>query len=322
MTKYIALIFLSLAINASSQEANIVSEFSQEGSLYRSLNNSSDVLTDFKSGDACVVVGYFGKEIYKVKYNDLVGFVDSQYLVVNEAVMDLYYDFQDSERLRIMTEEKKRKADVQIIIKEGEEEQKRLELKEFERIKALELVEKRRLDSIVNIKIEENKQVEIKAVPNKVEEKLNKEELLEKKDVLSTCDYSMNEYDTIDRIKIVRTIPYILNKDLTIELFKRGRSTNVFFNLSEDLGCASYLPSNRSSVKVILENNQTITFYHSWDMDCGEFSFRGNLSNSQIRSLKRASIQSIYLKGTKETRHITDITYKTFFIERLDCLDI
>jgi hypothetical protein len=131
----------------------------------------------------------------------------------------------------------------------------------------------------------------------------------------------MNEYDAIDRIRIVRTDPYQINDNLTIELFKRGSTINIFFNLKQDLGCASYLPNNRSYVKVNLDNNQTVTFYHSWDMDCGDFRFKGNISRSQMEQLKKASIKSIALHGTKYSSEFINVEYKEFFIDKLKCIE-
>ena len=87
------------------------------------------------------------------------------------------------------------------------------------------------------------------------------------------------------------------------------------------MGCVSYLSNNRSSIKVQLENNQTVTFYHSWDVDCGVFSFKGRLSTSNITKLKTSPIKSIKLRTTQTTRNITNITYKTFFIDKLNCLN-
>ena len=149
----------------------------------------------------------------------------------------------------------------------------------------------------------------------------NEQERLEKIKFRNTCHYAMNEFDDIDRIKILRTDPYNITKDLTIELFKRGKSVNVFFNLNEDLGCASYLPGNRSYVKVKLENNQNITFYHSWDMDCGDFRFKGVISKSQMALLQNSPIKSVFLKGTKASSEITNIEYSEFFIDKLKCIE-
>lgn len=319
MIKYFALIFLSLKINVFSQEVSIVSTFSEDGYLYKNISDFSDTLTVFKNGNACKVLGYFGKEIYKVKYNGFVGYVDLQYLDINESIMDLYYEFQESERLRIIEEEEKRKAQVQEIEREGEAERIQKELLEMERKKALELIEKKRQDSIASRN--EKKQTETITILKKVEVKADESKPIENNSFSNTCNYSMNEFDRIEHIEIVRTIPYTLCENLTVELYKRGKNINVFFNLSEDLGCASYLPGNRSSVKVTLENNQTVLFYHSWDMTCGDFIFKGNLSNSQIKRLKKSPIQSIYLKGTNESRYVSDITYKTFFIEKLNCIE-
>jgi len=136
-----------------------------------------------------------------------------------------------------------------------------------------------------------------------------------------SCKYQLNEFDNYFKVRIIKTEAYTINEDLTIELYKKGQHKHVFFNLSEDLGCASYLPGNRSSVRVTLQNNQTITFYHTWNMDCGNFRFKGRLTNSQIKSLQSSPIKSIKLNGTKLTREITTIDYNMFFIDKLGCIE-
>ena len=135
------------------------------------------------------------------------------------------------------------------------------------------------------------------------------------------CAYQINEFDRFYNIRTIRTERYDLAKDLTVELHRQGYKTSVFFNLSKNLGCASYLPNQRSTVKVTLENNKVVSFYHSWDIECGEFLFKASLSSSKVLSLKQSPIKSIQLKGTKSTLKITDVTNKTFFIEMLTCID-
>ena len=61
MVKYIILIFLSLSITVSSQEANLASDFSLDGSLHENFDKTTAALTDFKEGDACMVTGVFWK---------------------------------------------------------------------------------------------------------------------------------------------------------------------------------------------------------------------------------------------------------------------
>ncbi len=131
----------------------------------------------------------------------------------------------------------------------------------------------------------------------------------------------MNEFDDIDNVKIIRTIPYKVNDNLTIELYRQGHREYVFFNLEQDLGCVSYLSNNRSYVRVTLENNQVVTFYHSWDVDCGNFKLKGRLSSSRIAILKKSPIKSLKFKGTKYSFEIDSVNYKNFFIDKLQCLD-
>ena len=136
-----------------------------------------------------------------------------------------------------------------------------------------------------------------------------------------SCHYQINEYDRFYNITTIRTEAYPLSKNLTVELYKQGRKTNVFFNYTGDLGCASYLPRERSSVKVSLENNQTIVFYHSWDIECGVFLFKSILTSAQMNILKNSPIKSITLKGTEDSKEVNFIDYKEFFIDKLKCID-
>ncbi|MEN3324265.1 hypothetical protein VP395_11045, partial [Mariniflexile soesokkakense] len=193
--------------------------------------------------------------------------------------------------------------------------------KATERDYKAERIEILKQEAIAQAKEEKEKNAIKEANNETIIDKKKENEKLERIKLRSTCHYAMNEYDEIDRIKIVRTDPYTINDKLTIELFKRGRSINVFFNLKEDLGCASYLPSNRSYVKVRLENNQTISLYHSWDMNCGDYSFKGEISKSQMALLAKSPIKSILLRGTKGSREVTNIEYKEFFIDKLSCIE-
>ncbi|WP_341215431.1 hypothetical protein, partial [uncultured Wocania sp.] len=144
---------------------------------------------------------------------------------------------------------------------------------------------------------------------------------IESTELRNTCSYLINEYDEFHKEKLIRTDLYRLNKNLTVELYRQGKTVNVFLSLSESLGCASYLTSNRSSVKLQLENNQIITLYHSWNIDCENFNFKGKISSSQMQKLKESPIQSITFKGTKKTLKISDLDYKAFFIDKLICIE-
>ncbi|WP_345027143.1 hypothetical protein, partial [Flavivirga jejuensis] len=206
----------------------------------------------------------------------------------------------------------KERAKQDSIAKVKETERKVQELEALVRKQAAE-IERIKKDSINKIKEAE------KGAPETQD--LAKEEEAASIKHRNTCSYLINQYDEFRKERSIRTDPYNVHKDLTIELHRQGRSTSIFFNLSENLGCASYLSNNRSHVKVKLENNQIITFYHSWNVDCRDFSFKGKLSSSQMARLKKSPIKSIRLRGTKSFREITDIDYKTFFIDKLKCIE-
>ncbi|MCB4806739.1 hypothetical protein LG651_00640 [Tamlana sp. 62-3] len=137
----------------------------------------------------------------------------------------------------------------------------------------------------------------------------------------NTCHYFINEYDSFNHQQLIITEKYFISEQLNIELLREGSTTKIHFNFAEDLGCVDYVPSRRSTVRVILENDQSLTFYHSGSLDCNFFSLKANLSESYISLLKQSPIKSINLKASKGEVLLTDINYKTFFIEKLKCIE-
>ncbi|MEP4781282.1 MAG: cell envelope integrity protein TolA [Algibacter sp.] len=239
---------------------------------------------------------------------------------------------EEQRQLELQELARKKEAELQekirqdAIAKVKAEEKRQLELREIIRKKEVNLKQKRTQDSIINAKDEEERRLRVLEQIRKKEAELEAKRIQntnndERTKFRNTCHYLLNEYDDYYKETTIRTEPYRLSKVLTVELHRQGRVLNIFFNLSEDLGCASYLPNNRSTVKVTLENNQVITFYHSWNMDCGDFSFKGKLSKAQILKLEQSPIKSIKLKGTKYSSEITNLDYKEFFIDKLSCLD-
>ena len=569
---YLLLIFLSFSINLSAQDASISTKFSQDGNLFENADKFSNPIAKFKENEKCIVTAYLGNYTYKIKYKDLIGFVKDQFLIVNEQMMDLYFDHEEKQRLKAIEEKKKRQEKIkkiqsQVTEKEALIEQRRLDsiatmveeknrkitllrkndsiaqtLKEQNRLfeekqkkdsiakvieqesmqlelkrkndsiakelekqrtvqrkkdstlqatreqnrlfeekqkkdsiakeiekqrtvqrqkdstlqaireqnrlfaekqkkdsiakvieqkrmqlelkrrndsiaKELEkqhiaqrkkdstlqaireqnrlfeekqkndsiakvieqkrmqlelkrkndsiakaelekqriaqrqkdstlqairkqnrlFEEKQKKDSIANI-IEQRKKIVVDQAVKKQNEELVKKrridsldkaqekiikanEIAEKIKFRNTCHYQINEYDDFYKEKFIVIEPYDIAENLTAVLFRRGSSINLFLNLAENLGCASYLPNQRSSAKVTLENNQTIMFYHSWDIDCGNFGFKGKLSKDKIAKLKASPIKSITLKGTKSSAEITKIDYREFFIDKLKCIE-
>ena len=234
-----------------------------------------------------------------------------------------------------------------------EEKRKKNTISQTKEEQSNRIIEKRRYDSIIKVRELETKQLielrrqndsiariiekerkEQEALRNRTtiakeantsnskEEENKKATLLERIKYRDSCHYQINEYDRFYNITTIRTEPYTLNKNLTVELYKQGRKTNVFFNLSEDLGCATYLPNQRSSVKITLENNRIVNFYHSWDIECGElFLFKARLSSININILKKSPIKSIVIHGTQGYKEINFIEYKEFFIDKLKCIE-
>lgn len=302
-----------------AQKKEITTQFSQDGNLYANFNDFETVLANFKTDETCTVLAFQGRDIYKIKYNNRVGFVDSQFLIVNEEMTDLFYAYQNSESTKTIEAENKRKEKVLNIEKENEKKQQLL-LKELEAKDISSSATKTHTDSTALLVENPTK---LSPTEHEVKNEIANKETSPSSPLKTstTCNYAINEFDPIDKVKLIRTEPFTIAENVTVEFFKSGKNRSIFFNLFEDLGCASYLPNNRSFVKVVLENNKTITFYHTWDMYCGEFIFKATLSSSQMGLLKKAPIKSLVFHGTKSSKEITTITYKTFFIDKIACIE-
>ncbi|TBN13903.1 coiled-coil domain-containing protein [Hyunsoonleella pacifica] len=498
---------LILPIGLLAQDEVIKTKFIESGVIHESVDANSSVVIHFKRNQKCIVLEYSGQNTYKVKYDELLGYVGDEFLDITESMMDLFYDYEEQEMQKLIAEEENRQQKIRDIVEQKEKrikdsiakiaeakrikelelqrlaaikEKKRLdsiarveeELKRIEREKEVArqrvaaLKEQRRLDSIARVEAEAKKQLErqrelerqrlavikekkrldsivrveeelksierereqarrraaalkeqrrldsIARVESEAKKQLERERELErqrsaalkekrrldsiaqvkelekqklarelelarkqledlkkkqlrdsiaqiealKKQKLTdatsqvgtlseddknkqeleqkqreakerlkfrdSCHYQVNEYDRFYNIRTIRTEAYTIAEHLTVELYKQGLKTNVFFNLSKyNLGCASYLPNQRSSVKITLDNGQVVSFYHSWDIECGSFLFKANLNKTKISSLLKYPIKSILLKGTTDSLEITRIEYREFFMDKLKCIE-
>ncbi|MBD0822603.1 hypothetical protein [Aestuariibaculum marinum] len=141
------------------------------------------------------------------------------------------------------------------------------------------------------------------------------------------CSYIKNEVDEFEGYKIISTIDYIINdpklvvRELRIQLARVKNEKFVIFS-SYDLGCTSPYKSSKSYVKVKLENNDIITFYHHGDIDCGdEFRLYGRISESEIARLKSSEIKTVRLSGTEGYLDVDVDYFKDFFIKKLKCIE-
>ena len=126
--------------------------------------------------------------------------------------------------------------------------------------------------------------------------------------------------------KVVKTDYYDLNKYTSkkdiifISLRNINKRKSVVITLTRDLGCSVSFKGKRSSVKIKLENDVVVTFYHSGNTDCGDFTVIGSLTKNDIAKLKDSPIKVIRFTGTDYYHDSKDIVWKTFFQEKLDCI--
>ena len=317
-------LFSITTYNFFGQETSISTKFIEDGFLYENVNDFSNPLTSFKENENCIVTDYLGKYIYKIKYKEYEGYVKDQNLIVTESMMDLYFDFEEKQRLKAINEKKNRLKERQEIAKviesqiNNQKEQdsiakaKEEEQKQIEELKIIREKE-RKQDSLNNIQLERQKKINSTIKIAKEEE--------ERLKFRNTCHYLINEYDQFYKKQIIITDKYFINQNLNIELLREGNTSKIHINLSENLGCANYVPSGRSSVRITLENNQVIIFYHNGSLDCNDFSLKAIISESKIIQLMNSPIKSINLRGTKKSVTISDIDYRDFFIDKLKCIE-
>ncbi|WP_345027239.1 hypothetical protein, partial [Flavivirga jejuensis] len=155
MKIYILFICLILSNNIFSQEVSIPTKFLEDGSLYKSFNENSQPLTEFKENEKCLVTDYLGKDIYKIKYKEWVGYVNSDFLDVNEEMMDLYFANEEKERIKAIEERENRRKKIEEIIREKEWNSE-------------ESIERRRQDSIARVKEIEKRAQEQQALARKL----------------------------------------------------------------------------------------------------------------------------------------------------------
>jgi len=285
-----------------NQELNIQTKFSQYGSLFENSNRNSPMLSQFNKGQKCVVLRYLGLNKYKIKYKHWTGYVTSEYLVINDEMRLVKKQYE-----AYVAYEKNESLESSPIKMPNNDEKIPLKVPKMEEIKI-----QARIKLIAEL-IEEDSRLTDTLIKT-VEKKIEPEPKMD-------CRYLLNETDVFEGTHIIRTENYKVSDDLQIELFKKGNKKYVFFNFSGDLGCASSYTHNRSFVKIYLENNDQLTIFHTWDMDCADFSLKGMLTSSTIAKLKESPIKSIYLQGTKANHLIENIMYQEFFMDTLKCID-
>lgn len=136
------------------------------------------------------------------------------------------------------------------------------------------------------------------------------------------CRYIKNEKDEFTNKKVIKSDWYNLKSkdDLYIMLRNINNKKSIVFTLDRDLGCAVSYKGRKSSAKIKLENGVIVSFYHNAQTDCGDFTLIGRLTENDIKKLKASPIKTIRFQGTKYYHDTKDISYKTFFIEKLDCI--
>ena len=119
MKTYIYFFAFILSFFGFSQET-VTTRFVESGVLKASLKNDSKAVATFKVNEECAVVNYVGQNTYKIKYKDSVGFVADNFLDINDAMMDLMYDYEEKAFEALLLAEEQRKNKIREILEAKE----------------------------------------------------------------------------------------------------------------------------------------------------------------------------------------------------------
>ncbi len=143
----------------------------------------------------------------------------------------------------------------------------------------------------------------------------------------STCEYSINEVDEFNSKNKKYTKNYSLYYSdssygiIGISLINIDNELYVNITSNYDLGCTSSYENNKSYASVKLKNGDILKFYHRGELNCSEFNLFGRLSKSEVARLKKSPIKVIRLSGTKYNNDYKDIVWRSFFIDKLNCIE-
>jgi hypothetical protein len=290
--KKILLILMFIPLISFGQNLNIPTKSISVGYFQSIPSINANSLCKYKKNKQIIITGVGSNDWWFGKTDDCEGWIYAMSININKEMLDAL----EQDKLRLEKEENKRLEE-------------RINAEKLKQIHTQ--FEKRQSDSI--------KAVEDEVKRNKIIQKREKVKL-KKQDLIDNCHYDRNEIDEFDNIKFMQTEYYFVSPKLLISLSKVGNSKYVYFGLDSDLGCASPYNNDRSYVKVKLENNDILTFYHSGDIDCAEFTLKGKLSNSEILRLKSSPIKTIRLQGTKYYHDEINFDFNDFFIKKLKCI--
>lgn len=288
------LVFINMICNSQVQTKFVKSGFIVDSPHF----SNNRPIANFKKGDKVKVVNFYNDDLCEIVYEGKRGYVYSHFLNFNDELTNL----KDS-RLTIVDS--------------------------LNQVRELEQARQRRLDSLVEVEKKERERLEL--IRAKIRDSVYKKEK-KRLDSISNyeyryaCKYIENSYDQFDKVTRQRSIDYGVNGDnkyspIKIQFNRIGNLKFIVFKTDRDLGCASPYSSSKSYVKVRLENNQIVTFYHFNDIDCGSFALYGKLTNNDIKMLKSSEVVSIRLSGTKHYTDIEKIKFKDIFIQKLKCLE-
>ena len=141
------------------------------------------------------------------------------------------------------------------------------------------------------------------------------------------CFYEINEVNGFDKVKRIYTKEALIADGtdseytrISCQLRNNNGAKSVLISLNRDLGCASSLKGQKSSVRITLKNGSVISFFHYGQIECGNFKIIGRLTGAEMAKLKRSPIKQIRFSGTREKKTVSYISNPTFFMDKIQCI--
>lgn len=115
--------------------------------------------------------------------------------------------------------------------------------------------------------------------------------------------------------------PSFNDSSLNVSIMKLGSSKYLKISTNKEMGCTNPHSDNRSKVVFKLKNGISVNFFHSGKLNCDNYVLIGKLTASDIKKLKSSPIKMVRMYDSKHYIDIYTISYKDFFIEKIDCVN-
>ncbi len=164
----------------------------------------------------------------------------------------------------------------------------------------------------------EKKETSLEYFKKKRKEKLMEDYAFIRNDCHIVAD-EIDGFTTTSNYSLIE--PTFRDSSLNISIMKSEDSRYLKISTVEEMGCITPYINSGSKVVFKLKNGLKVSFFHSGEEDCSNYALIGKLTSSDIKKLKSSPIKMVRIYGSKRYIDLYTISYKDFFIEKIDCIN-